>query len=252
MMSVAPAYIEAIAKEFWSKIRRFRSQPPYDIAGAVSILLPLDIISLSELTLAGIDKWLNDRGIRIPVALSDRHLHGFLLIRNGSGFMFINGTDSEEERKYTIAHETSHFILDYKIPRDTAIEKLGKDIGAVLDGIRPPTVHEQVNGLIKEVSLDTFTHLLEKEGDGSFESFKVFNAENSADLLALELLAPFSEVMKVVQDGKRKIPFEVFDQQCLDLLVSVYKLPHPIARQYSKRLAYLTTGGPSILSKLGF
>lgn len=252
MMVVTPVYIENIAKEFWAKIGRSRSQPPYDIAGAVSLLLPLDIISLSELTLLGIDKWLNDRGIKIPVTVSDRHLHGFVLIRNGSGFMFINGTDSEEERKYTIAHETSHFILDYKIPRDRVIEKLGKEVGAVLDGVRAPTVNEQVNSLIKEISLDAFTHLFEKEGDGSFESFKVFNAENNADLLALELLAPHSEVIKTTQNGRGKISFDVFDQQCFDLLVSSYKLPHSIARQYSKRLAYLTTGGPSIMSKLGF
>lgn len=251
-MKIISSYIETIAKDFWSKTTLQKNKPPYDISGAVSLLLPLDIVSMSELTLRKIDQWLRKKGISISTDVNDRYLHGFILISKGAGFMFVNGTDSQEERTFTIAHEASHFILDYKIPRDKAIEKFGNGIEGVLDGFREPTIDEQVRGLINETNIRPFTHLLEKDGDGSFQNIKVFDAENNADALAIELLAPHSEVVKATLSGKRKMSFELFDQQCFDILISKYKLPSSIATQYSKRLAYSVTGGPSIMSKLGF
>lgn len=251
MLIVSP-YIEKIAKDFWSQVGRYKSNPPYDIAGAISLLLPLDIVSLSDLTLKKINIWLISNGINIPINVNDRHLHGFVLIKKGTGFMFINGTDSEEERAYTIAHEASHFILDYKIPRDKAIKKVGNGIESVLDGLREPTLDEQANGIINGISIQPFTHLLENDGDGSFRNIKVYDSENNADTLALELLAPYSEIIKITTTGRNKMSFDLFDQQCFDILISKYKLPGPIAEQYSKRLAYFVTGGPSIMGKLGF
>lgn len=251
MLLVKP-YIETIARDFWRQISRKRSGPPHDIACAVSLLLPLDIVSLSDLTLGKIYQWLISNGIKIPMSVNDRHLHGFILINSGTGFMFINGTDSEEDRLYTIAHEASHFILDYKIPRDKVIRKIGSEIESVLDGLREPTIDEQVNGIINGVSIQPFMHLLEKDGDGSFENIKTFDAENDADTLALELLAPHSEIIKITMAGRKKMSFDLFDQQCFDILISKYKLPSSVAKQYSKRLAYFSTGGLSIMNKLGF
>lgn len=244
-------HIEKMARDFWNQVKKPKSEPPCDIAGAVSLVLPLDIISLCDLTLTKIDQWLVSKGISVLINVNDRHLHGFVLVKNGTGFVFINGTDSEEERRYTIAHEASHFILDYKIPRDKAIKKIGNGIENVLDGLREATVDEQVNGIISGVSVRPFTHLLEKEGDGSFESMKVFDAESNADILAIELLAPHAEIIKATLGG-RKLTFDLFDQYCLDILISKYKLPESIAKQYSKRLAYTVTRGPSIMNKLGF
>lgn len=250
-MLTVPTHIKKIAADFWNQVPKLKLQPPYDIAGAVSLILPLDIVSLCDLTLQKIDQWLSSKGISVPINVNDRHLHGFVLVNKGTGFIFINGTDVEEERLYTIAHEASHFILDYKIPRDKAINKIGNGIENVLDGLREATVDEQVEGIIHGISIRPFTHLLEKEGDGSFGSIKIFDSENNADALAIELLAPHAEVIKTTLNGK-KLTFSVFDQHCLDLLISKYKLPEIIAKQYSKRLAYAVTGGPSIMNKLGF
>lgn len=251
-MTIIPTYIETLARSFWEQTSKIKGQPPYDIAGAVSLTLPLDIVSLSDLTLCKVHKWLTSNDIQIPINVNDRHLHGFILVSKGFGFMFINGTDSEDERRYTIAHEAGHFILDYKVPRDKAIKKLGESIRDVLDGLREPTIEEQINGLVKEISVRPFTHLLEKNGDGSFESIQVFNSENRADMLAVELLAPYSQVIKTTLSGRQRMSFALFDQCCLDILISKYNLPVLIAKQYSKKLAYSVTGRPSIMDKLGF
>ncbi|HVX01394.1 MAG TPA: ImmA/IrrE family metallo-endopeptidase [Candidatus Babeliaceae bacterium] len=252
IMLIVPSHIEAIAKDFWNKARRSKLGPPYDISGAISFLLPIDIITLSELTLGKINEWLVNNGITLPIRVNDRHLHGFILIKKGIGIIFVNGTDSEEERSFTLAHEASHFILDYKAPRDKAIEKIGNGVENVLDGLRQPTLDEQISSIISGVSVKAFTHLLEKEGDGSFENIKVFDAENNADALAIELLAPYNEVIKATLGGRSKMAFDLFVRDCVDLLTSKYRLPAPIAKQYAKRIAYFVTGGASIMNKLGF
>jgi IrrE N-terminal-like domain len=244
-------HIENIAKGFWAQTDQ-KSMPPFDISGTVNLLFPIDIINLSELSLRKVEQWLLQRNIHINVDANDRHLHGFILIYKGSGFIFINGTDSEEERRYTIAHEASHFILDYKIPRDQIIEKMGLQIQDVLDGVRDATEYERIDGLLNSINIRPFTHLLEKEGDGSFESIQIFNAENNADLLALELLAPNSKVIKETLAGKESISFYEFEKKCYEILIQKYKLPNSIAKQYSTTLSYSITGGPSIMTKLGF
>jgi Zn-dependent peptidase ImmA (M78 family) len=248
---IAASYIEKIAQDFWAQTGLIW-KTPHDISCAVSLLLPIDIVSLCELSLEKIDQWLTQRGIKIPIAVTDRYLHGFVLVSKGKGFIFVNGTDTEEERRYTVAHEVSHFILDYKIPRDKIVEKLGMEIIDVLDGRREPTIEERISGLLKNVVVRPFTHLLEKEGDGSFENSRTFDSENRADALALELLAPRTEIVNVVNKKKIKISFSVFHEKCINLLANKYGLPLPIAEQYSKSLAYSVTGGPSIINKLGF
>lgn len=250
-MKLIRPHIARIANEFRLKVGR-RDKPVIDINGAVNLILPIDIVSLSELTLSKIGQWLSARRIDIDIEYSDRLLHGFILTFQGSGFIFINGTDTEEERRYTVAHEASHFILDYKLPRDKAIDRLGPQIVQVLDGYREASTDEMIDGLLASVSVKPYTHLLEKTGDGSFSNIKIYNAENDADALALELLAPSADVIKDVKFGHNKLSFEEFKATSFQILVTKYLLPVEIAKEYSIRLAYVFTGGPSLLSKLGF
>lgn len=157
--------LNQIANDFWKRaggIKKF----PCDITGAVNFALPIDIISLSELSLRKIETWLIQRNIILDLEIDDRLLHGFILVSKGAGFIFVNGTDTEEERRYTIAHEASHFLLDYQRPREIAIEKLGKGILEVMDGYREATNEEQIDGILTSVSIKPYTHLLEKVGNG--------------------------------------------------------------------------------------
>ena len=249
-MQIVKPYISSIAKGFW-KQTGLNNKPPYDINGAVNLILPVDIVNLSELSLRKIEKWLNNRNVSLSIDIDDRSLHGFIITFRGSGFIFINGTDPESERRYTVAHEVSHFILDYKIPRDRTVEKLGISILEVLDGFREPELTERIDGALTSVNVQPYTHLLEKTGDGSFERAKVFDSENDADTLSLELLAPLAQVIKEAKTGRCKSVFSEFKNECYKVLVQKYGLPASISKDYSSRIAYLVTGGPSILTKLG-
>jgi len=250
-MQIAKPYIASIAREFW-KQTGLKLNPPYDIQGAVSLILSVDIVCLSKLSIKRIAQWLKNRNIIFSIGIGDRSLHGFILAFKGSGFIFINGTDPEDERRYTIAHEVSHFIIDYKIPREKAIGKIGIGILEVLDGLREPTYEERIDGVLSAVSVQPYMHLLEKSGEGSFIDLRVLDAENDADSLALELLAPSAKIIGEVKKEKRKPVFAEFKDKCLTVLMKNYELPESISEQYALQIAYAVTGGPSILTKLGF
>jgi Zn-dependent peptidase ImmA (M78 family) len=250
MRFISPIIIQA-AKDFW-KIAGGNNVFPCDITGAVNLVLPIDIVSLSGLSLKKIQTWLNERRIFLDLEIDDRLLHGFILISRGTGFIFVNGIDAEEERRYTIAHEASHFYLDYKRPREIAVKKLGEGILEVMDGYRKPTIEERIDGTLNSISIKAYTHLLEKVGDGTFANVDILNSENEADALALELLAPSLTVIRDANPNRNKISFYDFKNHCYQILRSKYLIPASIAEAYSSKLAYLGTGSPSLVSKLGF
>src|SRR5690606_23003050 len=101
-------------------------------------------------------------------------------------------------------------------------------------------------------TIKQFTHLLEKSGDGSFFNEEVFNAENDADSLALELLAPAMNIVSEIKGSFPKIQFQDFKVECYHLLYNKYGFPKMVSEDYAARLAYSVTGGPSLLTKFGF
>lgn len=245
-------HVTRTASDFWHAAGG-RGAFPYDIIGAVSLALPIDIISLSDLSIRKIETWLSRRRIPVNIGLNDRFLHGFILVSRGSGFIFVNGTDPEEERRYTIAHEVAHFLLDYRLPRDNALQTLGPAILEVIDGFREATMDERIDGALSAVPVRPYMHLLEKTGDGSFDSWNIQKAENDADDLAVELLAPRSEILKSIYPIKTRtrLSFNGIRDQCYDILRHKCLIPNSIAEIYSTRLAYFITGGPSLLDEFG-
>ncbi|MXV14343.1 ImmA/IrrE family metallo-endopeptidase [Hufsiella ginkgonis] len=250
-MRLVRPHIENIAKQFWS-VTNLDKEPPYDLSGAISLMFPIDIVQLSQLSTDKIKQWLKQRNVQIDTEVNDRPVHGFVIFYRGAGFIFSDGGDDERERRYTIAHEISHFILDYKIPREKIINKLGASISDVIDGIRPPTDEEIVKGIVHGLNVKPFTHLLEKKGDGSFLNSDVYNSENAADELAIELIAPASRVVADILQGNKPSSFGAFSDRCRLVLENRYKLPGLIANDYARLLAYKVTGGPSIMSRMGF
>lgn len=245
-----------IARHFWNTVGA-DNVFPRDIGGAVSLALPIDIIYLPELNLKQIGTWLSQRKIPIEKIsmgfdVNDRFIHGFILAWRGTGSIFINAMDSEEERRYTIAHEASHFLLDHHIPRERAKKRFGESILKVIDGTRPATDEERIDSALSSVEIKLSTHLLAKDGDGTFDDLEVLNSENDVDSLALELLAPSSQVIQDANPKKSKISFHNFKNQCYHVLRTTYLIPDSVANAYATRLAYKTAGPPSLMSELGF
>src|SRR5579884_3541412 len=140
----------------------FDRPKPQEFEHAVLLALPLAILRLPRLFITDVGDWLSKYSLQFTHPLQDRDLHACLVARNGAGYVLLNGTDEPSEARYSLAHEVSHFVLDYYLPRERAVERLGPSILDVLDGRRPVTPTDRVQAVIADVSLQHCVHLLER------------------------------------------------------------------------------------------
>ena len=104
--------LASVAQDFWQRAGGY-TQWPLDLVPAVVFTLPLDIVALPDLSIAQIEGWLEQRSTAYRFPCASRDLHGCLLINCGAGLIFIDSQDDEAERRFTIAHELAHFLIDY-------------------------------------------------------------------------------------------------------------------------------------------
>lgn len=245
---VDPRLAEAAAS-FWASAGGL-PRAPVDLYRAVALVLPLDVVHLARLSLARVEAWLAERGVPYGFGEADRHLYGLLVVYRGTGFVFLDGSDPEEERRFTLAHEVAHFLLDYLRPRRRAVERLGEGVLEVLDGLRLPTVQEEVAGVFAAVDVAPHVHLLGRDGDAGSRHLAVSGAEERADALACELLAPASAVQAALEEANVTRHYFSCVATAQALLRERYGLPDVVADGYARRLARGLTGGPSLVSTL--
>jgi hypothetical protein len=149
-----------------------------------------------------------------------------------------------------MAHEVAHFLLDYQVQRQRAIERLGPQIEEVLDGQRLPTPEERVDGLLANAPVGLYAHFMHRVG-GDIAADKVLESESQADLLAFELLAPEAEVWQGVSKNFSKRPFTARRASLQRLLVRRFGLPSDPAGRYSSTLCRSRFGSPSLREWLG-
>lgn len=226
---------EARAEEFWRCAGRMEPFPR-SLEATVSWALPLAIVKLPRLWLAEVHRWLAEREIDFQSPGTNRPLRACLLARGGYGLVFVDGSDPADERRLSLAHEIAHFLWDYLDPRRRALEALGERILPVLDGDRAPSIGEQVDGVLRGVALGTFQHLMERTASGSISQIAVLEAEDRADRLALELLAPrrivVDRLMSRGMQWREPAAFAVAEA----LLVQDFGLPAPVAKHYGRLL----------------
>lgn len=242
-------HLVRIARVFWAKARIPQTRPR-DLENAIALTLPLAVVSLPRMSLSCVEAWLDRRGVPYNFPCADRAIHGCLVAYRGTGLIFIDGADPLTERRFTLAHEVSHFLLDYHLPRQAARRQLGDSILDVLDGLRPPTIAERVDGLLARVSVRPHIHLLERQGDGTFTRLDVWRAENQADRLSLELLAPVGEVCRELKAAGLR-SYDTCLSFAHELLATDFGLPAVVAQGYAREVAEALTGGPSVLAALG-
>jgi hypothetical protein len=188
-----------VAERIWREVG-YQPAFPRDIVQPIMETFDVAVILLPKLSIASLNAWLWGRG-RAPLSQHpDRALRGCLLARKGRGFIFLDGSIPPEERRFALAHEVAHFFAQYLEPRRQATAQFGPQILPVLDGERPATSAEKLAGILRGVPIGAFEDFLSRDDVGR-PSVTILDIETEADLIALELLAPCSEVLRLANLG---------------------------------------------------
>jgi len=235
---------------------------PRDLEASALWALPLAVDRMAGLRVDKVRAWLRRAATPIQITEPDRALRGCLVAYAGKGVVLIDRDDPEEERRFSLAHEVAHFLVDYLAPRRRVLERLGSQLAAVLDGRRPATLDERADALLSGVPLGVHAHLLRRAPDGSIGCGQVMAAESRADRLALELLAPAATVRALLERRRRGATSEGRTgggrgraeeraAEVAELLVERFGLPGTVAASYGRWLAYRWYGEPSVREWLG-
>ncbi len=222
-MSV-PLWAAELARAFWEKARE--AEPfPRTLRRAIARSVRLSIVLLPRLSVRAAFDWLQNCGLVCELPGEDRPLRACLVARNGHGVALVDGSDGDAEQRFSIAHELAHFLRDYWSLRRRILKRLGPEGLQVLEGERPPTSQERFHALLRDVPLGFHLHLMERDRDGNPCCSSIAQAEDDADRLAYELLAPAEHVLG---NGKRKSR-----QQLERTLREFYGLPGEQASRYA-------------------
>ncbi|HYG82139.1 MAG TPA: hypothetical protein VD861_17195 [Pyrinomonadaceae bacterium] len=172
-------------------------------------------------------------------------MRGCLIAYGGQGLIFVDGADPDDERRFTIAHEAGHFIVDYWLLREAAIGKFGGHIAEVYDGRRRPDVTERVHAVLAGTELGVYTKLMERGGGGDAG---VWEVEDRADRVALALLAPPDEVLSRADTSAAN--FAERQAELTRVLREHFGLPAAVAASYSTSLLASVDRGPSWVESL--
>ncbi|MCY1041215.1 ImmA/IrrE family metallo-endopeptidase [Corallococcus sp. bb12-1] len=167
---------------------------PRSIASDAQKRMTVRFVAMEEMTLHAVRKHLARRGWKSmpPEEGDDRDMHGCIVAFCGMAYLFYSLKDSEEEQRFTSAHELAHFVLDHLSLREKALRYFGASILPVLDNQRLPTKEELLTSALEGIPTKTQFHLMERDDAGDIDTGDVFRAEQRADRLAFEWLAPAS------------------------------------------------------------
>jgi hypothetical protein len=219
---------------------------PRSLERASILALPIAIIKFPRLALGSIESWLVRRNIQYSFNCQSRLVRGCLIAFRGKGLLFCDGSDSVDEIRFTIAHEVAHFLHDYLVPRQKAINLYGPSVTEILDGIRRPTVTERISSLLDGVKIGLNTNLMERGFKDDLND--IWKIEDMADLVALELLAPSKDVFK--RTDISGLEFATRLDSITQTLILNFGLPPSIARGYGNNLLRSINKGSSWVEEI--
>jgi hypothetical protein len=188
---------------------------------------------IQGLTVEVARRYLRTLHLPLPPPQHDRRLWGCLVVSLGRPYVFYDSRASNEEIRYTLAHEAAHLWLHVMEPREKARKRLGPGVLEVLDGRREPSSSERLSAMVLGVSLAPTMDMLERDQALGLVDGGVLLAEQDADRLALELLAPEEEVLQTLP---APAPWSDWVAAAGRSLQGRYSLPQPIAEAYARRL----------------
>ncbi len=142
---------QEIVNNFWRRCGE-TEEFPRRLERSISLAAPVCLVKLPRLKLAAVESWLARRGVSFQFNCGNRAVRGCLVAFGGDGFIFVDGSDPEDEQRFTLAHELAHFLTDYWLAREKALKKFGPAITEVFDGLRQPTVTERVHYILHKIA----------------------------------------------------------------------------------------------------
>jgi Zn-dependent peptidase ImmA (M78 family) len=223
----APLWVTDLAAAFWEAANGPEPFPRALLEPVGRSGFNLTVEALTGLSLRKVEQWVATLGMPLPCGEPDRPLRACLVARSGGGFIFLEAADSAEERTFSLAHELAHFLRDYWQRRRRAVAVFGDAILGVFDGHRPARAEERLHALLRGVPVGLHVHLMTRDHGRSPTA--VARAEDAADRLAWELLAPEADV-------RRRLPRRPRAGAAVALLQRTFGLPLPAAVDYAAEL----------------
>jgi hypothetical protein len=237
-----------LVDEFWQNYGGLEHFPR-DLERPLAFALPVTLVKLPKLRLRDVEAWLQRRKARFTFDCQSRAVRGCLIAFRGNGVIFLDGTDPDDEKRFTLAHEIAHFMVDYWWPRQNTIKKLGDQIADVLDGLRQPTITERIHAILDNIPIGVHTDLMERNRRLDDISGTLWSIEDRADRIALSLLAPPAAVMK--EADLSSMLYDTRYAMLSDLLCEKFGLPVGVAKPYSQVLLTDHGRGLSWLESIG-
>lgn len=239
-----PAWIDTLAEDFWAAAGGPPSPGPRELEPAILYGTPLAIVNLPRLRPRAVDTWLARHGVAPVLDDAGDRLHACLVAAAGYGFIFLDGGDPADQRRFSLAHELAHYLIDYLRPRKRVLAALGPTIAPILAGERPPEIAERARAALASVPLGVHRHLF------AYDDPIVARQERAADQLAVELLAPAAlavPLARSVRGAARAIRHDALTAA----LARGFGLPAAIAAGYAARLLRHIGDEPSFAEWLG-
>ena len=232
---------------FWTRAGE-QARYPVDIGYAATCALEVSIHQIADLTPAAAADFLG-HGERAG-AFDNRPLHGCIAFGPQGATIIVEREDAEDERRFTIAHEVSHYILEVRRHHRRAEWRMGGDYVGVLYGSREATPTERIDAWLNNVQSAPTTHFMDRTSTGGYGCGRTLEAECAADRLAIEILAPRAELASAVS-AHRKLPFRALLDKAQRIAERRFGLPAAVAEPYATRLVWRLTRGPSTAERFG-
>jgi Zn-dependent peptidase ImmA (M78 family) len=227
-----PRWLEHSVARFWADLEP-STRYPRQLELPLVLNLPVAIIEIHDLQISTLRDWLGKRRIDVLADVTDRRVRACLVAYSGAGLMFVEADDTEAERRVSLAHEAGHFICDYLFARE-ALAKHDPGLLDVLDGRRESTEVERIDASLAGLPLGVHTHLLERRPSGAMVTADVAAAEERAEVVAWELLAPRDEVLSRADGRDRHAVIQVLETD--------FGLPSGTAAAYARYLVEISGG----------
>jgi hypothetical protein len=239
-----PLWVSELAAVFWRAAGGPEPFPRTLLGPLAGSAFDVTVREVAGLSAEGVRRYLSELGIAWRWAGDDRRLRACLAARDGVGFIFLEADDPRGERTISLAHELAHFLRHYWQPRQAACGRLGAGIAAVFDGRRAATPGERLRALVAGLPIGCHVHLMERGPRRECRSAEVALAEEEADRLAYELLAPADAVRAHTAGGVGPGPVT-------EVLQGAFGLPADRAADYARLLLPPRREDP-LLRRLGW